>query len=341
MTQNNQICLLKNSEEHFNWLLNYSNTLTKIKEIINEIKDETKTIIFAIDFYDILLYSFPFIEFPVTGTKDEKTINEIVTNYLARSFIIDYYQKPKVILPPYIDELNGYLNSFSNFVNKLTDSSIANLSNKLTILFNQERTSNIKKRIAEEYRDINNYLMLVYDTDDGRSILASLFDKTQTNQFQYLQDFEIDKNTIYNILISDNDEIEKKFNKIRTRKDSINQNITDSKAIQLIHKLNSQNLNYLFFLVSGARSMNDFFEEYPEYNHFISLNFFKVLIELTYNLNQNDPDYYDNILSNADSIINEVTSLYGENLKDFELIFNSCPVLVEKRVREKNGTRSL
>jgi len=336
MTHEKRSCLLNESKDYFNWLLEYSKTISKIISFFNEIKHEKRQIIFAIDFYDILLYSFPFLEIPL-DKYDEKVKNRLVLNYLARSYVIDYYKKEKVILPPYIDELNNYFAFFNKFVNNHL-SSTEDINKCLTEILNESNEEEKKKLIVEKFRDINQYLMLVYDDTDSRKILQSLFDETEgnNNRFLYLEDLSLDNNVIYDMLLSDNSDIENKFNKIRKNKRKIIQNIIDAKSIQLVNDLNNRQEKYLFFIISGAHSMTEFFDGYPEYteknSNFISLEFFKVLIDLTYDLDKESQTYdYDCIIKRAEAKAEEVILLYGQNLSEFKDIISTCPVIKEQK----------
>lgn len=327
-----QNCLMLDSEEHYDWLLNYSVVLREIHNKFSQIKHEKREIVFAVDFYDMLQYSFPFLNNPLMNSDDVLTSNQVMT-YLARSFVIDYYKKPKLILPPYVDELNTHLGIIKTFFNSI-DASIAELKNLLHDLFKSKDEKEIRDAIAEKFQKINNYLMLSYDGKDGLEILRSLFDEKSKNRFRYLDNFDIDPEKVFKVLDKDNKEIEERFCKLRDGNKYI-QNLTDAKAIQLVQEINSAQDKYLFFLISGAQSMQDFFRTYPEYNFFLSLEFFRTLVDLTFDLSQEDSDYYDQILTRAQEKLDEIEKLYGINLHEYNEIMISCSVIRKHRDRKK------
>lgn len=257
------------------WIEEYKHHLEILKKDHELMADKGFKFFFAVDFYDILNFCFPYGLFigKKKYYKDEKRRKELMDLQFARSFLFYATEaKPVVLLPPYAREASDFIES--------TWSELKNLRNDvlkqeiLKILFRDEKVQDVIENLRgnigtrEEQRELlekisesssSIFFLLSSGFLKGMDVFINLLKKHKVNNREYMLISPDPPNVksykdILEKTPEENFEIERLF---RSRSRKRIQNIRDAKALQYIKELNKsmQENEQVIFLVSNADYM--------------------------------------------------------------------------------------
>lgn len=270
--------LEKNYELHKRWIEKYKYHLEILKKDHELIVKKRFKIFFAVDFYDIYEYCFPYdnILGKLADYKDMEKRRRLMELQFARSFLFYGTEtRSKVLLPPYASEVTDFFKSRYYILEKYRNDDLKR--DILNILFRDQNVQDILRelekengspreetelltRITRSSSDI--FFLLSSGFLEGLNVLNDLFkkrtDSGKTESYRIV-DPEPSEIKCYNYDVRkvigemENSEIERMF----TRRGKYLQNRRDAKALQYIVELNKrmEGDRQAIFLASNADYM--------------------------------------------------------------------------------------
>lgn len=261
-----------------NWIEKYRYHLKIIKKDQELIVKKGFKIFYAVDFYEIHEFCFPYSDIihKISDYKDEKKRRRLMELQFARSyFFYGAKEKSKVLLPPYAEEITDFFRSNYATLQKYRNDDLKR--DTLRILFQDEKIQEIFRelktkngspeeeaklltKIARSSSDI--IFLLSSGFLEGMHVLSNLYKERvdiDTSEFYRIVDPEPSQIKCYNYDIlkkigcMDNSKLEKLFD----RPGKYLQNKRDAKALQYIAELNKHMGKHkqAIFLVSDADYM--------------------------------------------------------------------------------------
>ncbi len=320
MSKNEKFFHLIDSIKYYSWLVSFMKNLKKIEYVYQSEIEDNKTSVYSVDFYDILVYPFP----SINKQRKNESSHDNVLSKLSRSFLFESSDKIKCLLPPYIEEFKSYISYFNDFINNLSRYSILELESLIKIITDNKDNSERVNEYLKLFSDIQRHLLLSLDKDQGIKILEHFLNTKNSNRFYYLDEFGIKDSEILSIIEKQNSDIVNEFNDIRKGYEL--QNFRDAKAVQFVAELNDRNDKYNHYLVSSAYHTNKYFKKNDSNNNCLSLDFFKTLILISYDISPDNNKHKSLIVERAKEKYTYFENLFGKNLIHFENIITSCRV---------------
>lgn len=351
--------LKESSDEHKEWIEKYRYHLEILRKDHELIVDKGFSIFFAVDFYDIFEYCFPYghIIGKESDYKNEGRRSRLMELQFARSFLFYGTEtKPIILLPPYAAEATAFFRSTYLTLRKYKDDILKR--EILKILFQDQKIKDVITEIEKEgktpkrqeklLRKISEsssevFFLLSSGFLEGINVLNDLFKKHEENGKTYRV---IDPNPgnikHYRDILEktgnmDNSEIEILF---RTRRGKYIQNVTDAKALQYVLQLNKlmQEDKQAIFLFSNATYMKKEIKgqvlvniEGEEYDTLRDLDTLYVyLIEIRDIDTQNKEDVQKEILKKIKKSLAEFND-FNKLSQDIPGLIRKCDFLKEDR----------
>jgi len=323
----------KNFSELSSWFDNYEKNLTIIKKDIEWLlANRNNKIVLAIDFFDLLHYSFPFMAIKeyidneekhrkrglskykfhdrislIDNNRDfnfNKFIRIFLRNDISRKFIFNQATSDIILLPPYLDEFNDIKYIFKEIREKKNKYfNVFDFKSIINFTFNPEF-------IISNFPDI--YLQILKESDTVEKTLHSLFQDTGIKHIDLV--LKKDKSKYDNIIRKVNNlranEYIEKFNDIRPNMNKIVSNIRDANALKMVEILNSEFQHIRFLLVSGSNVFKEFNKIHPN-DYIRELNLFTTYIMLTSDIKTTEGDKFTNntkIKKKADHLLKFIKS---------------------------------
>lgn len=336
--------MLKYYQRLSKWQKIYEKSLDYLELDFKFLAKKENHLTFAIDFHDIYHYAFPYLNVKSIETFKKFTHrdNPIVRKHLARTYIFFNMKFDLLLLPSYLDELNyklgnlkqiTELNQFKSLKRHLMyDESLKKISDYITddSVLQEKRLYNLIKK----YKEI---LFILMSYQDGVKELSSLINDNQSKLNYLTQQKNKYFQEIYELNIGDFDKIFDDINEIRPTKPF--ENYKDAEAIKYINKMNSRYQNRNFLLISEAKSIVTYFNDYAssKNQYHRSLLYFIIFLRLSSSIkDMSKKDFskvlIENIKVERDAIkINEITQQklnIAEILCEYDrkLNYNTCSI---------------
>lgn len=230
------------------WIERYRHHLEIIKNDHELIIEKGFEIFFAVDFYDIHRFCFPYSNTfgRISDYKEKIERKKLMELHFARSFL--FYgteQKSKILLPPYVEEFNDFFIHTYSVIERYQNDSLKQEVQR--ILFQEKVIQDVLRELEGGRKNLKEEIQLLVKITESSSDILFLLSSG------FLEGISYNNDVLKEIAHMDNRELEKLFSGRR----KYLQNRRDAKALQYVLELNKRMKTdkQVIFLVSSAKYM--------------------------------------------------------------------------------------